>query len=433
MKSPEFQTVKGMQDIFPAEVRRWVVLEAIARSVSERYDYGEIRIPVLEPTELFVRSIGETTDIVRKEMFTFQDAGDKSVTLRPEGTAGVVRAYLEKAVYNRQALAKYFYLGPMFRRERPQAGRRRQFHQFGIEALGNGNPALDVEIIDLLIYYLEATGGEEWRLMINSVGCSQCRPAYQKKLGAYLEERRDNLCDNCKRRRERNVLRVLDCKQASCREVVASAPAIPDFLCPDCRRHFETVKSLLAELSIGFILNPFLVRGLDYYTRTVFEVYGPRLGSQDAVAAGGRYDNLAEDLGGPSLGAVGFSVGLERLLLSLGTGEIPPPAPSRGSVYCVSAGEEAFRRNFILLSALRKRGIRGEIDYGDRSLKAQMRQANRMGVDYALIRGAEEIGEGGSKLKDMRTGEEKFFPEDEVVPFIIKQSGNKKIIEDNRR
>ena len=407
-----------MQDIFPEEARGFLSLETLARCLSDRYDYGEIRIPVLEPTELFVRSIGETTDIVRKEMFTFQDAGDKSVTLRPEGTAGVVRAYLEKAVYNRQALAKYFYLGPMFRRERPQAGRRRQFHQFGIEALGNGNPALDVEIIDLLIYYLEATGGEEWRLMINSVGCSQCRPAYQKKLGAYLEERRDNLCDNCKRRRERNVLRVLDCKQASCREVVASAPAIPDFLCPDCRRHFETVKSLLAELSIGFILNPFLVRGLDYYTRTVFEVYGPRLGSQDAVAAGGRYDNLAEDLGGPSLGAVGFSVGMERLLLCLGGADIPSPPPIMGSVYCVNINEEGFRLNFVLLSALRKKGIKGIIDYQNRSLKAQMREANKLGVDYVLIRGSEEIEKYAVKVKDMKTGKEKLVPEKEVLKTI---------------
>jgi len=418
LKRIEYKAVRGMGDIFPEEAGDFLKLENLARSWCDRYGYGEIRIPLLEPTGLFVRSIGEATDIVRKEMFTFEDAGKKSVTLRPEGTAGVVRAYLEKAVYKRLPLAKYFYLGPMFRRERPQAGRRRQFHQFGTEALGSGTAELDAETIDLLISYLKATGGKDWRLVINSVGCSRCLPAYRKELEVYLSGRSGELCPDCERRRKTNTLRVLDCKKDSCRKVIASAPAIADFLCEECRNHFRAVTSLLKELEIEFELNPFLVRGLDYYTRTVFEVYGPRLGAQDAVAAGGRYDNLVEELGGPSLGAVGFSVGLERLLLSRGKEKIPEAQSCRGSIYCVSAGEEAFRRNFIILARLRKDGLRGEIDYESRSLKAQMRQANRMKVDYALIRGPDEIEDDAVTLKDMKTGEEKEISEEEVLNFI---------------
>lgn len=418
VKALRFKAVKGMQDIFPQESRRWVTLENIARRLGERYGYGEIRIPVLEPTRLFVRSIGENTDIVEKEMFTFTDAGKKSLTLRPEGTAGVVRAYLEKKIYVQRPLAKYFYLGPMFRRERPQAGRRRQFHQFGIEALGSLNPALDVETIDLLLFYLEEVGLKEWELGLNSVGCPECRPNYQKKLKLYLKEKQGSLCDHCKKRLEKNVLRILDCRNPRCQEIVSSAPVPSEFLCSDCHSHFETVKGLLSDLSLPFIFRPFLVRGLDYYTRTVFEVYCASLGAQDAVAAGGRYDNLIEDLGGPSLGAVGFSIGLERLLLGLGQRDIMVPAEAKVSVYCVSLNEIAFNLNFVLLSRLRREGIRGDIDYGSRSIKAQMREANKLKMDFALIRGDEEVEKGAVKVKDMKSGEEKLVPEKEVLSMV---------------
>ncbi len=415
MKTSKYQAVKGMQDSFPEESRRWVALETAARGISARYGYGEIRIPLVEPTELFVRSIGEATDIVEKEMFTFSDAGEKSLTLRPEGTAGVIRAYLEAGVPSRQPGVKYYYLGPMFRRERPQAGRRRQFHQFGTEALGSLNPALDVEAIDLLCSFLDQVGLKDWELGINSVGCSVCRPGYEKELASFLGRSRESLCDLCRKRLERNVLRVLDCKNPDCRKVLEEAPVGADFLCGGCRDHFETVKELLSALSIKFTFKPFMVRGLDYYTRTVFEVYGPSLGAQDAVAGGGRYDNLIEELGGPSLGAVGLSVGMERLLIGLENREIPAPEAPEASVYCVSADRVAFRLNFILLAKLRKKGIKGEIDYRERSIKAQMREANRSGADYALIRGAEEIEKNVVKVKEMETGEEELLSESEVV------------------
>ncbi len=408
-----------MQDIFPDQSWMWERLETAARRIAERYGYGEIRTPLVEPTELFVRSIGEDTDIVGKEMFSFSDAGSKSLTLRPEGTAGVIRAYLEAGVSSQQSLVKYYYLGPMFRRERPQAGRYRQFNQFGTEALGSLNPALDVEAIDLLCSLLDQVGLQGWELGINSVGCSSCRPGYEKELASFLEGNRESLCDLCRKRLESNTLRVLDCKNPACRKILEEAPKGVDFLCGGCRDHFNEVQKLLDALKIGFTLKPFMVRGLDYYTRTVFEVYGPSLGAQDAVAGGGRYDNLIEELGGPSLGAVGLSIGMERLLIGLGDREGPASKAPGASVYCVSADRVAFRLNFILLAKLRKEGIKGEIDFQDRSLKAQMREANRSGADYALIRGAEEIEKKAVKVKEMETGEEELVPEGEVVEKIV--------------
>ncbi len=416
MKKVKFQAVKGMQDIFPPESRRWARLEEQARQVCERYGYGEIRLPLLEPTGLFVRTIGEETDIVEKEMFTSTFGGKKSLTLRPEGTAGVVRAYLERKIYTQQSLARYFYFGPMFRRERPQAGRRRQFHQFGIEALGSANPALDVEAIDLLLAYLRAVGLENGELKINSVGCPRCRPDYQKELKKYLEERKEDLCENCRRRLETNVLRVLDCKNPSCRRIVAEAPILTDFLCSDCASALGTVRELLSSLSIDYQFDPRLVRGLDYYTRTVFEVYSSLLGAQDAVAAGGRYDNLIEDLGGPSLGAVGFSVGMERVLLCRGEKEIPSPRSLVARrVYLLGSAEKAFRLNFKFLSRLRRQGWCALIDYEERSFKAQLREANKLQADYALIRGEDEMSAGQVKLKNMETGEEELLSEEEAL------------------
>ena len=413
-----YRAVKGMQDIFPEECRRWVALESLGRAWAERYNCGEIRVPLVEPTDLFVRSIGEGTDIVEKEMFSFTDAGEKSLTLRPEGTAGVVRAYLENGMPERSPFARFFYLGPMFRRERPQAGRRRQFHQFGVEALGVSSPALDAETIDLLMSFLFAAGAEECRLSLNSVGCPACRPAYQSSLRDYLSGKKDSLCEHCRQRLEKNVLRVLDCKNPRCRELAAAAPQTAQFLCDRCREHFDAVRGYLGDLGIPFRIDPGLVRGLDYYTSTVFEVSSSRLGAQDAVAAGGRYDKLISELGGPDLGAVGFSIGMERLLICLEGKEIASPPPAGKSVFAVSLGTEAFRRNFILLASLRKNGARGEIDFQVRSLKAQMREANRLGFDYVIIRGDDELKAGKVKVKDMRSGEETLVGEGEVVVRI---------------
>lgn len=410
----KYQAVKGMADIFGDEARRYSALESLARAVGSRYGYEEIRTPLVEPTELFVRSIGEATDIVEKEMFSFPGPGEKSLSLRPEGTAGVVRAYLQHSIYAQQGISRYYYMGPMFRRERPQAGRRRQFHQFGVEALGICHPAIDVEIIDLLIRYLEDSGLKGWELGINSVGCSTCRPDYRKKLIKYLTEYQEELCDLCVRRTASNPLRVLDCKNPGCRAVLVNAPKPAEYLCDECDAHFREVQGLLEALAIPFSVKPFLVRGLDYYTSIVFEVSGPSLGAQDTVAGGGRYDTLIEELGGPDLGASGFSIGLERLLLGLAGSEIPDPIPPLGSLYLVTVSPEAFRSNFVLLSTLRREGFSAIMDYQGRSMKAQMREANRRGVDYVLIRGEDEMANGGVKLKNMKNGEERFVLEEEV-------------------
>ncbi len=408
-----------MADILPAEAARWTLLEARARDICARFGYAEIRTPLVEPTELFVRSIGEATDIVEKEMFTFSDAAKKSLTLRPEGTAGVVRAYLEHNIRVHHPLAKLYYLGPMFRREKPQAGRRRQFHQFGTETLGSTHPALDAETIDLMVMYVMNLGLKNYELAVNSVGCEECRPNYIHALNNYLQKRVNELCDNCKKRMKKNTLRVLDCKNPACRKVISGAPRITESLCPVCRNHFDRVREYLKAISITYRVDPLLVRGLDYYTGTVFELYSSDLGAQDALGAGGRYDNLVEDLGGDPTGAVGFSIGMERLLMLLEGKDIPEPEKvSELSVFLAGLGEEAFTLNFILLSRLRREGIRAEIDYLGRSLKAQMRQANRENADVVIIRGEDEIKKGGVQMKKMETGEEGFVEEETVFEKI---------------
>jgi len=409
-----------MADILPAEAARWERLERRARLTCLCFGYGEIRTPLVEPTELFTRSIGEDTDIVEKEMFTFTDAGDKSLTLRPEGTAGVVRAYLERNIGARRQLAKLFYLGPMFRREKPQAGRRRQFHQFGTEALGSSNPALDAETIDLMVSYVRGLGLENCRLAVNSVGCRKCRPAYIETLTRYLKERESDFCADCRKRIKRNPLRVLDCKVPDCGQLVESAPRIADTLCPGCADDFEAVKAYLRSISLEFTVSPLLVRGLDYYTGTVFELYSPDLGAQDALGAGGRYDNLVEDLGGEPTGAVGFSIGMERVLMLLEGKEIPEVEKNerKPSIFLTGLGDEAFKMNFILLARLRRKGYPAGIDYLGRSLKAQMRQANRQNADIVFIRGGDEIDKGGVQLKYMSTGGEKFVADKDIMEIL---------------
>ncbi len=412
-----------MQDIFGEESRRFSALEAQAHAVGERYGYEEIRTPLVEPTELFVRSIGEATDIVEKEMFTFTDAADKSLTLRPEGTAGVVRAYLEGNIGARQQLAKFFYLGPMFRREKPQAGRRRQFNQFGTEALGSSNPALDVETIDLMTGYGRSLGLENCELAVNSVGCRKCRPAYIGSLTEYLQKREAAFCGNCRKRIKRNPLRVLDCKNPDCEKLVEAAPRITDNLCSNCAEHFDAVKKYLESISLKFIVSPLLVRGLDYYTGTVFELYSSDLGAQAALGAGGRYDNLVEDLGGDPTGAVGFSIGLERILMLLEGKEIPKVGNDemKWSIFLAGLGDDAFKMNFVLLARLRRKGYPAGIDYLGRSLKAQMREANRQNTDIVIIRGADEIEKGGVQLKYMATGEESFVADNEIIETLAKR------------
>ena len=416
--------VRGAPDILPRESSRWQRVEDAARAVLRRYGYAEIRTPVFERTELFVRGIGEGTDIVEKEMYTFTDQGQESLTLRPEGTAPVVRAYLEHQMAAQTPLVKVFYLGPMFRRERPQSGRYRQFHQIGVEAIGSDQPSVDAEVIALL----SALMVEEFRipdlqLRLNSIGDAACRPQIRDRLLRYMRDRGAQLCPDCQRKLQRNPLRVFDCKQEGCQRLVAEAPKPLESLCQSCADHFAQVRGLLDLLKIVYTIDDRLVRGLDYYTRTAFEVVNPRLGAQNAVAGGGRYDGLIEVMGGPSTPGIGFAIGLERVLAS-----IPAEAAGEGvreGVYIATVGQEAHRTGLLLLQELRHRGVRGLIDLEGRSLKGQMRQANKERVRYRLILGGDELTKRQATLRDMAKAEEQPVALDQVVARLLKleQSG----------
>lgn len=390
--------IKGMNDILPGDIETWQFLEQRAREVFATYGFSEIRTPVPEKTELFSRSIGETTDIVEKEMYTFADKSDNSMTLRPEGTAPVMRAFIQNKLFNREAVSKLYYMGPMFRYERPQKGRYRQFHQLGVEALGVEDPKIDAQILAMLHRYFQVVGIEAVTLQINSLGCPECRPTYRLQLISYLEERLDQLCEECQRRYTKNPLRVLDCKSKGCQEATQDAPAIIDHLCGVCDDHFTQVKKYLVALEIPFSVNARMVRGLDYYVRTTFEMITDQLGSQNAVAAGGRYDGLVESLGGPALPGIGFAIGLERLVLMKGEDKVRPAAPQ---LFIAALGSDAIDHAFLLMGKLQAQGIRVEMDFQGKSLKAQMRRADKLQAAYTLILGGEEIASGKAQLKDM--------------------------------
>ena len=393
--------IKGFSDILPGEVETWQFVEQTARQVFAAYNFSEIRIPVLEKTELFSRSLGETTDIVEKEMYTFadQDAKGSLLTLRPEGTAGVVRAYIESEMHKIEPVRKLYYMGPMFRRERPQKGRMRQFHQIGAEALGRGDPFIDAEIVLLLQDFFSRAGVQGVALQLNSLGCVECRPVYRQKLVAFLKEKEDSLCENCRRRMERNPLRVLDCKVPGCIEATRDAPSILESLCAECQEHFDTVQRLLAETQVAYVLNPRMVRGLDYYCRTTFEWTSDQLGAQNAIAAGGRYDGLVEELGGPSVPGVGFAMGVERLTLLLRGNE------SGGAVapnlYIAWVGPKARDWVFPLVHRLRQKGLSVETDAEERSLKSQMRRADKLKAQWVLLVGDDELQKRRAALRDM--------------------------------
>lgn len=395
--------IKGFADILPGEVETWQLLERKARAVFAAYNFSEIRIPILEKTELFSRSIGDTTDIVEKEMYTFSDQGAQglSLTLRPEGTAGVVRAYIESEMYKIEPVRKLYYMGPMFRRERPQKGRMRQFHQIGAEALGRGDPFIDAEILLMLDDFFARLEIEGASLQLNSLGCAQCRPRYREKLLSYLRAREQALCDNCRRRMERNPLRALDCKEPRCIEETKNAPSILDSLCEECRSHFESVQHWLRQADVKFLLNPRMVRGLDYYCRTTFEWTSNQLGSQNAVAAGGRYDGLVQELGGPAIPGVGFALGIERLALLLrmkGNDEAVGP-----SLFIVWMGGNAHDWAFPMVHRLRRKGVSVEIEGETRSLKSQMRRADKLNAGSVLIIGENELEKGTAILRDMKS------------------------------
>jgi histidyl-tRNA synthetase len=390
------QAVRGARDMLPAEAPAWQRLEAACRALFARYGFFEIRTPIFEPTPLFARSIGQETDIVEKEMYTFPDKGGQSLSLRPEGTAGVIRAYLQHGLQN-EALLRVYYLGPMFRHERPQAGRLRQFHQVGVEAIGSERPAVDVEVLTLLADLFDELGIGGLTLEINAIGDRECRPAYTRLLAEALEALDDKLCANCRRRRVTNPLRVLDCKVPSCREATANVPLMRDHLCGACEEHFSAVREGLEALSIPYEVNPRLVRGLDYYTRTAFEWTSPGLGAQNTVAAGGRYDRLVEDLGGPPRAGIGFALGVERLLLLMP--EAPAPRPD---LFVALLGPEAEARMLPVLRALRRAGLAVERAFDvDASLKAQLKRANKARARFCVIVGENELAAGAAQLKDM--------------------------------
>ena len=412
----KYNALKGVHDIFPPDIYIWQNVEKIARDIFSVYGFQELRTPIIESTDIFIRSIGETTDIVEKEMYTFSDKGDRRITLRPEGTAPVVRCYVENHLYNLPAPQKFFYSGPMFRYERPQAGRFRQFFQIGAEAFGAGEPKIDAEILSMLKLFFERLGLKGLNFEVNSIGCEKCRPDYRKALLNFFSNRIDGFCPDCKRRYDQNPLRILDCKVDACIKLREGSPHVADFLCNECKEHFDIFKSYLQLLNIPYAINPNMVRGLDYYTRTTFEVTCKHLGAQNAVAAGGRYDRLVEDFGGPATPAIGFAIGMERitsLLKSSGTDTIPAP-----SVFIAAIGETAVKECLVMADRLRENGVWAELGYAGNSLKSQLRRADRLSTDYVLVIGDDEIASGRLKWKRLSDGIQGEIAISEVYDFF---------------
>lgn len=409
---------RGTKDILPDTVGDWNYVEGEIRELCRRFGYSEIRTPIFEHTELFQRGIGEGTDVVDKEMYTFTDRGERSITLRPENTASAVRAYLQNKLYAQSNLVKLFYIGSMFRYDRPQAGRMREFHQFGVEALGEANPAVDAEVILLAMNLLEGLGLKDLELSINSVGCPKCRSKYRTMLQDFFRDKLEDLCEDCRSRFERSPLRILDCKKDSDKPYMADAPKITDCLCEECAEHFAKLKELLTSAGISFTHDPRLVRGLDYYTKTAFEIKYPPLGAQSAVAGGGRYDGLIEEMGGNPTPAVGFATGLERLLLALESQNLLPEKNCSVDAYVVALGETAQAEGFKLLNSLRQQGLSAAMDFAGRSMKAQMKQANKLGAKYSVILGEDEISEGVVMLRSMEDSSQAKVPMNQVAEKI---------------
>ncbi len=398
----KIQALRGTKDILPEEAGLWSAIEAKAKALCRVFGYQEIRTPLLEEAGLFTRSIGKSSDIVRKEMYTFSDRKKRMLSLRPEGTACVVRAYIEHALDKTSQLTKLYYLGPMFRAERPQAGRLRQFHHIGVEAIGSADPYLDAEVIALAVKIIEQLGVKGYKLKLNTLGCEKDRKKYKTILREKLKQKLKLLCADCRARYKTNVLRVFDCKNPDCKNITQDLPGTDAHLCPECLKHHAQVKLALESLRINYVSAPHLVRGLDYYTRTCFEISHHNLGAQDAIGAGGRYDNLIGELGGPQTPAVGFALGIERVIAAMTPGEIKPGQTTGPCLYCAVMGPEAKKQGFHLLAGLRAEGISCEMDYQNKSLKAQMRQANKLAASYAAIIGEEELKKNTIILRDMQ-------------------------------
>ena len=410
---------RGTKDILPAQIGNWLFIEDKIRDICKRYGYEEIRTPTFEHTELFQRGIGEGTDVVDKEMYTFEDRGGRSITLRPENTASAVRAYLQNKLFADKSLVKLFYIGSMFRYDRPQAGRLREFHQFGVEALGEQNPAVDAEVILLAVDFLSSLGLNDLKLKINTVGCPKCRPVYRQKLQHYFSDKLDDLCHDCQTRFDKNPMRILDCKTDADKDFMPDAPKIKDCLCDECREHFESVQKLLTAANVEFTVDDRLVRGLDYYTKTAFEIQYLPLGAQSAVAGGGRYDGLIEEIGGSSTPAVGFAAGIERILVALELQKLLPTPEDQIDAFLVAIGNEAETMAFELMTDLRRKGLTASMDFAKRSMKAQMKQAGKSNAKFALIIGEDEVKNKTVTIKNLSNSEQQVISINDVVSFVM--------------
>lgn len=407
---------RGTKDIIPAEAYKWNYLEEKFRDLCRLYGYEEIRTPVFEHTELFKRGVGDTTDIVQKEMYTFKDRGDRDLTLKPEGTAGVIRAFIENKMYAETQPTKLFYITPCFRYERPQSGRQRQFHQFGVEAIGSDTPSLDAEVISLAMQFLGEAGLNDLTVSINSVGCPVCREDYNRLLKDYLATKADVLCDLCNDRIDKNPMRVIDCKNETCQANIVDIPLMADHLCDNCKDHFKQLKAYLDEMNIKYVVDKKIVRGLDYYKRTAFEIISNDLGAQSTVCGGGRYDGLVEQIGGPSgYSGIGFGLGAERLLLTLEANGVEIDNPNHTDIFVVTIGDKAKLKSFSILKDLRENHISADKDHLDRSLKAQFKYSNKINAKYTIVIGDDELDKDKATLKNMETGDQKLIKISELV------------------
>lgn len=412
----KFQTTRGTKDILPQEARLWRWLEATAYQVFSQYGYAQIITPIFEQTELFTRSIGVDTEIVMKEMYTFKDKGGRSLTLRPEGTAPVIRAYLQAGLTTSQ-VTKWYYFGPMFRQERPQAGRFREFYQIGVEAIGSAEPILDAELILMAANYLKKLGLADFEIALSSVGCPICRPVLRERLKSYFSSFLEKLCQDCQKRYKRNVLRILDCKDEKCRRYLSGLPSVLETLCQACRDHFNMVCEYLDKVGLAFKVSSHLVRGLDYYTRTTFEIISKKLGAQNSLCGGGRYDYLVKELGGPQVPAVGFAIGVERLISVLKEEKIDISSEKKSLFYLIGLGLEAKEKIFVLAEQLRAAGKCAEVSVNGKSLKAQMRQADKIGANFTIIIGEEEIKQNMAIIRSMKESRQEEIGLDKIIDW----------------
>lgn len=414
----QYAAPRGTNDVLPTESPKWEYVEARFREICALFGYRELRTPTFEHTELFTRNLGETTDVVSKEMYTFLDRGERSITLRPEGTAPAIRAYVQHNLGASLPVNKMYYIGRIFRYERPQAGRYREHTQLGVEAVGSADPALDAEVISLAVQFYKSIGIQDFELRLNSIGCPNCRPLYREALIKFAKEKLDSLCETCTNRYEQNPMRMLDCKVPGCKDLLAEAPKLTDYLDQDCAEHFASVKRHLDGLGISYVLDPKLVRGFDYYTKTAFEFTSGELGAQNAIGGGGRYDNLVQEMGGGATPAIGFGLGLDRLMLTLQGLGVELPVERGVTAFIAAMGDAAREAAVRIVADLRRAGISADTDYTGRSLKSQMKLADKLGAEYVVILGDDEIASGKATLREMATSEQRTVPLAELAQVL---------------